>query len=58
MNKKIRSESDICDKFIRPSVGAAGWDGMEQANLPEQERVLRIDTCNRRIHVRSSSRTD
>lgn len=30
MNKKTLSESDICDKFIRPAIEAAGWDGMLQ----------------------------
>ncbi len=30
MNKKILSESDICDKFIRPAMERAGWSGMEQ----------------------------
>lgn len=30
MNKKTLSESDICDKFIRPAIEAAGWDGMSQ----------------------------
>ncbi|MBI5278180.1 MAG: DEAD/DEAH box helicase family protein [Burkholderiales bacterium] len=30
MEKKALSESDICDKFIRPSMEAAGWDGMLQ----------------------------
>jgi type I restriction enzyme, R subunit len=30
MNKKQLSESDICDKFIRPAMLAAGWDGMAQ----------------------------
>lgn len=30
MNKKQLSESDICDKFIRPAMVAAGWDGMNQ----------------------------
>lgn len=30
MNKKGLSESDICDKFIRPAMEAAGWDGMVQ----------------------------
>ena len=30
MNKKSLSESDICDKFIRPAMEAAGWDGMLQ----------------------------
>ncbi len=26
MNKKALSESDICDKFIRPAMEQAGWD--------------------------------
>jgi len=30
MNKKQLSESDICDKFIRPAMVAAGWNGMDQ----------------------------
>ncbi|MCW5629111.1 MAG: DEAD/DEAH box helicase family protein [Rhodoferax sp.] len=30
MNKKTLSESDICDKFIRPAMEAAGWNGMDQ----------------------------
>lgn len=30
MDKKQLSESDICDKFIRPAMEAAGWNGMDQ----------------------------
>ncbi|MYZ50989.1 EcoAI/FtnUII family type I restriction enzme subunit R [Malikia spinosa] len=30
MNKRQLSESDICDKFIRPAMVAAGWNGMDQ----------------------------
>ena len=30
MDKKKLSESDICDKFIRPAMVAAGWNGMDQ----------------------------
>lgn len=30
LNKKNLSESDICDKFIRPAMERAGWSGMEQ----------------------------
>ena len=30
MNKNALSESDICDKFIRPAMERAGWDGMVQ----------------------------
>ena len=30
MDEKHLSESDICDKFIRPAMEAAGWNGMDQ----------------------------
>ncbi|MEO5796149.1 MAG: DEAD/DEAH box helicase family protein, partial [Rhodoferax sp.] len=30
MDKKKLSESDICDKFIRPAMEQAGWQGMDQ----------------------------
>ena len=30
MHKKSLSESDICDKFIRPAMEQAGWNGMDQ----------------------------
>ncbi len=30
MNKPQLSESDICDKYIRPAMLAAGWNGMDQ----------------------------
>ncbi|WP_372825788.1 EcoAI/FtnUII family type I restriction enzme subunit R [Polaromonas sp.] len=30
MDKKKLSESDICDKFIRPAMEQAGWHGMDQ----------------------------
>ena len=30
MNKSALSESDICNKFIRPAMERAGWHGMEQ----------------------------
>ncbi len=30
MHKTSLSESDLCDKFIRPALVAAGWDGMDQ----------------------------
>ena len=30
MHKKNLSESDICDKFIRPAMEQAGWNGMDQ----------------------------
>ena len=30
MNKRQLSESDICDKYIRPAMVDAGWNGMDQ----------------------------
>lgn len=30
MNKKTLSESDICEKFIRPAMQRAGCNGMDQ----------------------------
>ncbi len=30
MNKKELSESDLCDKFIRPAIEQAGWHGLTQ----------------------------
>ena len=30
MDKKNLSESDICDKFIRPAMERAGWNGLDQ----------------------------
>ncbi len=30
MNKRNLSESDICDKFIRPAMVRAGWHGLDQ----------------------------
>ena len=30
MNKTNLSESDICDKFIRPAMEQAGWNGLDQ----------------------------
>ena len=30
MDKKSLSESDICDKYIRPAMVDAGWNGMDQ----------------------------
>ena len=30
MHKKNLSESDICDKFIRPAMEQAGWNGFDQ----------------------------
>lgn len=42
MNKKNLSESDICDKFIRPAIEAAGWNGLEQIPPPPLEEMNHI----------------
>jgi len=42
MNKKTLSESDICDKFIRPAIEAAGWDGMLQVDREYPLRAGRV----------------
>ena len=30
LNKKNLSESDLCDKFIRPAMEQAGWNALDQ----------------------------
>ena len=30
MDKRLLTEGDICDKFIRPAIEGAGWNGMDQ----------------------------
>jgi len=30
MHKKDLSESDLCDKYIRPAMERAGWHGLDQ----------------------------
>lgn len=55
MNKKNLSESDICDKYVRPSLVDAGWHTLEQiyAQFPLRagrvvvrgNRSQRDDTC-------------
>lgn len=42
MNKKTLSESDLCDKFIRPAMEAAGWDGMTQVYREYPLRAGRV----------------
>lgn len=48
MNKKALSESDICDKFIRPAIEAAGWDGMLQVYRDYPLRAGRVVVRGRR----------
>ena len=30
MDKKVLSESDLCDKVIHPAMERAGWHGLDQ----------------------------
>jgi type I restriction enzyme R subunit len=48
MNKKTLSESDICDKFIRPAMEQAGWDGMVQVYREFPLRAGRVVVHGRR----------
>lgn len=42
MDKKQLSESDICDKFIRPAMERAGWHGLEQISREYPLRAGRV----------------
>ena len=42
MHKKNLSESDICDKFIRPAMEQAGWNGMDQIYREDPLRAGRV----------------
>jgi type I restriction enzyme, R subunit len=48
MNKKALSESDLCDKFIRPAMEQAGWDGMVQVYREFPLRAGRVVVRGRR----------
>ena len=48
MNKKSLSESDICDKFIRPAMEGAGWDGMDQIYREYPLRAGRVAVHGRK----------
>ncbi len=50
MNKKTLSESDICDKFIRPAIEAAGWDGLSQIFREYPLRAGRMVVRGRKAH--------
>lgn len=55
MNKKALSESDICDKFIRPAIEAAGWDGMSQIYREYPLRAGRVVVRGRRARRDAST---
>ncbi|MDP1535490.1 MAG: DEAD/DEAH box helicase family protein, partial [Rubrivivax sp.] len=48
MNKKSLSESDICDKFIRPAMERAGWDGLGQIYREFSLRAGRVTVRGRK----------
>lgn len=50
MNKKTLSESNICDKFIRPAMERAGWNGMDQIYREYPLRAPRSLTAPRNEH--------
>lgn len=42
MDKRALSESDICDKFVRPAMERSGWHGLEQIYREYPLRVGRV----------------
>ena len=50
MHKKNLSESDICDKFIRPAMERAGWNGMEQIYREYPLRAGRVVVRGKNAH--------
>lgn len=55
MNKHALSESDICDKFIRPAMERAGWDGMVQIYREYPLRAGRVVVRGRRARRDAST---
>ena len=50
MNKTTLSESDICDKFIRPAMERAGWNGMDQIYREFPLRAGRVSVRGNKSH--------
>lgn len=55
MTKKNLSESDICERFVRPAMQSAGWDGMAQIYREYPLRAGRVVVRGR--HARRDART-
>ncbi|ACB33578.1 EcoEI R domain protein [Leptothrix cholodnii SP-6] len=56
MNDKSRlSESDICDKFIRPAIERAGWNGMDQIYREYPLRAGRVVVRGRKARRDAST---
>lgn len=50
MDKKQLTESDICDKFIRPAMEQAGWNGMDQIYREFPLRAGRVSVRGNKSH--------
>ncbi len=55
MNKIHLSESDICDKFIRPAMERAGWNGMDQIYREYPLRAGRVVVRGRKARRDAST---
>lgn len=55
MDKAGLSESDICDRYIRPAMEAAGWDGLAQIYREYPLRAGRIVVRGRRARRDAST---
>ena len=55
MHKTNLSESDICDKFIRPAMEQAGWSGMDQIFREYPLRAGRVVVNGSKAHRDKSS---
>lgn len=50
MDKKQLSESDICDKYIRPAMQRAGWNGLDQIYREYPLRAGRVTVRGNKSH--------
>jgi type I restriction enzyme R subunit len=50
VDKKKLSESDICDKFIRPAMEQAGWHGLDQIYREFPLRAGRVSVRGNKAH--------
>jgi type I restriction enzyme, R subunit len=50
LDKKQLSESDICDKFIRPAMEQAGWHGLDQIYREFPLRAGRVSVRGNKAH--------
>ena len=50
MDKKKLSESDLCDKFIRPAMQTAGWNGLDQIFREYPLRAGRVTVRGNTAH--------